>query len=73
MSDNKIYYMRDNHTFKLLDNNPDIAIKELEHEFVDKGYSYGMIKSSTHKPNISVGASGCWDSFKKQAIIYLKE
>lgn len=68
----KIYYMRDNHTFKLLDNDPDIAMRQLEHEFVSCGFSFGLLRSDNYKTKDSVSANGCWDSFKNKAIKYLE-
>ena len=42
-----IYYMRDNHTFKRLTNNVEIALIEIEAEF-NAGHTYGMLCSKRH-------------------------
>lgn len=68
---NPIYYMRDNHTFKLLSGDVDTAIVEIEAEF-NAGYTCGMLCSK--RPGFkNIHAHGNENRFKffaecKQAL-----
>lgn len=63
-----IYYMRDNHTFKKLSEDIEIAIEEISDE-IEAGYSYGMLCSKI--PNFKIVHSH-GDSFK-EVRKFLKE
>ena len=61
-----IYYMRDNHTFKRLDEDVSKALVEIEQEF-NEGYTYGML-CSKREGFLDVHASG-----SKKRIEFLAE
>lgn len=66
----KLYYMRDNHTFKPLSLDINIALFELAEEFIG-GYKHGLLCASGYGPTLN--ACGDWAAFKEAAIKYIEE
>lgn len=63
MSDIKIYYMRDNHTFRPLSLTVEDAIKEVREEW-DAGFTHGMLCSKSPGVPQPVHAHGNWLAFE---------
>lgn len=74
MSDIKIYYMRDNHTFRSISLNVEKALEQIKEE-IDAGYSYGMVCSKFPKAPAPIHAKGIksWTCFKEQVRKFYKE
>ena len=64
MTDNAIWYMRDNHTFKRLSLNVGEAVEQMRAEF-DAGWTHGMLcTSSLPVGNVHAHGGGRWQEFE---------
>jgi hypothetical protein len=69
----KLYYMRDNHTFRPLPLDIEGAIAGCREEF-DAGYTSGMLCRTPHTfPEINVHAMSDWSDFEARAREWLAE
>ena len=74
MSDNelRIFYMRDNHTFKPLSLDVDQALLELLDEW-NEGWNHGMLASKHDRAPKELHADGDWESFKLKVRWWYKD
>lgn len=68
----KIYYMRDNHTFKQLSLNYEDAINQIKYEF-ECGFDYGMLSSHFIKTTVHSNGIEKWEEFKSEAKKFYEE
>lgn len=66
MSAATAYYMRDNHTFLKLPNDPDEALKLIAAEVRD-GFSHGMLCSKQYSVGVHLQGKEDWLSFEEAA------
>jgi hypothetical protein len=67
----KLYYMRDNHTFRALPLDVDKALAVIMEEFL-AGYIYGMLCTKSTKDWRILHANGDWFEFKPLARNWLQ-
>lgn len=71
MPDVKIYYMRDNHMFKLLSLDVEVALEEISAEW-DEGYTSGSVcsKSPGMPPSVNSRGKAYWYEFTQAVLAY---